>query len=130
METLLALISALMLMVILVMRLLHLELELLASKQKLIKITWSLLAGIKQATKGNRIGDISNAIQLLAERNNYSVVKEYVGHGVGLMVHEEPQIPNYGNEEQISFRKRNGSSYRADVKSKGMKLPLKRWVDS
>lgn len=65
--------------------------------QKLIRTTKeSLLAGIQQAVAGNYIGDISNAIQSIAENNNFSVVREYVGHGVGLKVHEDPQIPNYG----------------------------------
>ncbi len=65
--------------------------------KKLIQTTKEcLLAGIKKAIGGNYIGDISYAIQSVAEINNFSVVKEYVGHGVGLMVHEDPQIPNYG----------------------------------
>lgn len=65
--------------------------------KKLIHTTREcLLAGIKKAIAGNSIGDISYAIQSLAEKNNFSVVREYVGHGVGLMVHEDPQIPNYG----------------------------------
>jgi methionyl aminopeptidase len=65
--------------------------------KKLIHTTREcLLAGIKKAIAGNYIGDISYAIQSLAEKNNFSVVREYVGHGVGLMVHEDPQIPNYG----------------------------------
>jgi len=65
--------------------------------KKLINTTKEcLFAGIKQAVKGNYIGDISFAIQSIAEKNGFSVVREYVGHGVGLMVHEDPQIPNYG----------------------------------
>lgn len=65
--------------------------------KKLIKTTQeALLAGIEQAVKGNFIGDISYAIQSIAEHNEFSVVREYVGHGVGLKVHEDPQIPNYG----------------------------------
>ena len=66
--------------------------------EKLIKTTKEcLLAGIKKAIGGNYIGDISYAIQSIAEKNKFSVVREYVGHGVGLMVHEDPQIPNYGS---------------------------------
>ncbi|MDD4896918.1 MAG: type I methionyl aminopeptidase, partial [Atribacterota bacterium] len=65
--------------------------------KNLIKTTKDCLsAGIKQAIKGNFIGDISYTIQLIAEKNGFSVVREYVGHGVGLKVHEDPQIPNYG----------------------------------
>jgi len=68
-----------------------------AIAEKLIKITREcLFAGIKEAINGHFIGDISHAIQCLAENNHFSVVREFVGHGVGLKVHEEPQIPNYG----------------------------------
>jgi len=65
--------------------------------KKLIKTTQAcLFAGIKEAIEGNFVGDIAHAIQSKAEYNNFSVVREYVGHGVGLQVHEDPQIPNYG----------------------------------
>ena len=65
--------------------------------EKLIKTTKACLyAGIKEAISGHYIGDISFAIQAMAEKNHFSVVREFVGHGVGLKVHEEPQIPNYG----------------------------------
>ena len=56
----------------------------------------ALVAGIKKAREGNRIGDISNAIQLCCEKRGYSLVREFVGHGVGEKMHEEPQIPNLG----------------------------------
>ncbi|MBF0546431.1 MAG: type I methionyl aminopeptidase [Candidatus Riflebacteria bacterium] len=56
----------------------------------------SLVAGIFQATPGKRLGDISAAIQNTAEKNGFSVVREYVGHGVGRKLHEEPVIPNFG----------------------------------
>ena len=52
--------------------------------------------GIKYATKGNRIGDISHAIGEFVEKKGYSVVKEFQGHGIGREMHEEPGIPNYG----------------------------------
>lgn len=55
-----------------------------------------LKAGIEQAVPGNRIGDIGHAVQQLAERNGYGVVREYVGHGVGHVMHEDPNVPNYG----------------------------------
>jgi methionyl aminopeptidase len=56
----------------------------------------SLWAGIAQARAGNRIGDISHAVQETAEAAGFSVVREYVGHGVGQQLHEDLQIPNYG----------------------------------
>ena len=56
----------------------------------------ALYKGIEQAVAGNRIGDISNAIQQHCEANGYDVVREFVGHGVGKDMHEEPQVPNYG----------------------------------
>ena len=56
----------------------------------------SLTAGIQAARLGNRMGDIGHAIQTLAEDRGYGVVREYVGHGVGRRMHEDPQVPNYG----------------------------------
>lgn len=65
--------------------------------EKLIKATeQSLYEGIAQAVVGNRLSDISHAIQTYAENLGYSVVREYVGHGIGRSMHEPPQIPNYG----------------------------------
>lgn len=65
--------------------------------QKLLRVTEeSLMLGIKQAFKGNRLYDISHAIQTHVEANGFSVVRDYVGHGIGRAMHEEPQIPNYG----------------------------------
>ncbi len=64
---------------------------------ELLKITEEALSvGIKQAITGNRIGDISHAIQTFVEGHGFSVVREMVGHGVGREMHEEPQIPNFG----------------------------------
>jgi methionyl aminopeptidase len=64
--------------------------------QKLIDVTErALYEGIAQATAGNRVADISRAIQFLVEANGFSVVREFVGHGVGRSVHEDPQVPNY-----------------------------------
>jgi methionyl aminopeptidase len=65
--------------------------------EKLIRVTEeSLAAGIKQAVTGNRIGDISYAIQSHVEANGFSVVRDLVGHGVGEQMHEPPEIPNFG----------------------------------
>jgi methionyl aminopeptidase len=56
----------------------------------------ALQAGIEQACPGKRMGDISAAIQERAEREGFSVVRDFVGHGIGTRLHEEPQVPNYG----------------------------------
>jgi methionyl aminopeptidase len=56
----------------------------------------SLQAAIEQIRDGNRLSDIGHAVQEVAEAAGYSVVREYVGHGIGTAMHEEPQIPNYG----------------------------------
>ena len=55
-----------------------------------------LKAGIAQAVPGNHVGDIGHAVQQLAESNGYGVVREFVGHGVGHAMHEDPNVPNYG----------------------------------
>jgi methionyl aminopeptidase len=64
---------------------------------KLLRVTREALElGIRQAQVGHRIGDISAAIQEFVERHGFSVVREMVGHGVGLSMHEPPEIPNFG----------------------------------
>ena len=63
----------------------------------LLKTTLQCLAlGAEQAVEGNRIGDIASAVQIHAEENGYSVVREMVGHGLGKNLHEAPEVPNYG----------------------------------
>jgi methionyl aminopeptidase len=65
--------------------------------ERLIRITEeSLYRGIEQARNGGRIYDISHAVQSYVESFGYSVVREYVGHGIGRNLHEDPQIPNFG----------------------------------
>ena len=65
--------------------------------KRLVEITkQAFFEGIKYAVKGNRIGDISHAIGEFVEKNGYSVVKEFQGHGIGREMHEDPGIPNYG----------------------------------
>jgi len=65
--------------------------------QKLIATTKGALeAGIAAARNGSRLGDVSAAIQSYAESRNFSVVREYVGHGIGRDLHEDPQVPNFG----------------------------------
>lgn len=65
--------------------------------QRLMDVTReSLYEGIKMATVGNRIGDIGSAIQKYVEARGYSVVRSFVGHGVGASLHEDPEVPNFG----------------------------------
>lgn len=65
--------------------------------QRLLNVSKECLyQGIAKARVGNRIGDISNAVQRYAEQNRYGVVTELVGHGIGRTVHEEPSVPNFG----------------------------------
>jgi methionyl aminopeptidase len=68
---------------------------------RMVKVTEeSLYLGIKQAVVGNRLTDISHAVQQHVESAGYSVVTEFVGHGIGRQLHEEPQVPNYGKAGQ------------------------------
>ena len=65
--------------------------------EKLIRVTKEALAlGIERARPGNRVSDISHAIQKHVEANGFSVVRSFVGHGIGRSLHEEPQVPNFG----------------------------------
>jgi methionyl aminopeptidase len=65
--------------------------------QKLLRVTnESLMLGIAQAKLGNRLYDVSYAVQTHVEANGFSVVRDYVGHGIGRAMHEDPQIPNFG----------------------------------
>ncbi|MDF0674377.1 MAG: type I methionyl aminopeptidase [Nitrospira sp.] len=69
--------------------------------EKLVRVTEeALYLGIKQAVVGNRLTDISNAVQQHVECAGFSVVTEFVGHGIGRQLHEEPQVPNYGKPSQ------------------------------
>lgn len=71
--------------------------EISAEKRQLLSSTLeSLEEGVKFAIAGNRIGDISNAVQSVAERAGFSVVRDLVGHGLGKRLHEAPEVPNYG----------------------------------
>ncbi len=65
--------------------------------QKLLEVTEaSLYRGIAAAQIGNTVGDVGAAVQELVEANGFSVVREFVGHGIGTRLHEDPQVPNYG----------------------------------
>ena len=68
-----------------------------ADAQKLIDVTkQSFFEGIRFARRGHRVSDISHAIQTYVESNGFSVVRSFVGHGVGAQLHEEPEVPNFG----------------------------------
>ena len=68
-----------------------------AEAQRLIDVTkQSFYEGLAFATRGHRVSDISHAIQTYVESNGYSVVRSFVGHGVGAQLHEEPEVPNFG----------------------------------
>jgi len=65
--------------------------------EKLLQVTEaSLYKGIEQARIGNSVGDVGAAVQEYVEANGFSVVREFVGHGIGTRLHEEPQVPNFG----------------------------------
>ena len=71
--------------------------EISPTAQKLIAVTkQSFFEGLKFVRQGNRISDISHAVQTYVESNGFGVVRSFVGHGVGASLHEEPQVPNYG----------------------------------
>ncbi|MGH9393233.1 MAG: type I methionyl aminopeptidase [Terriglobales bacterium] len=69
-----------------------------APVRKLLEVTQQALAdAIEQARVGHRLGDISQAVQCRAEASGFSVVREFVGHGIGTHLHEDPQVPNFGS---------------------------------
>lgn len=71
--------------------------EISEEAKKLIEVTeQSFFNGVKKAVVGNRLTDISSAIQTYAESFGFSVVRDYVGHGIGREMHEDPEVPNYG----------------------------------
>jgi methionyl aminopeptidase len=87
--------------------------------QKLMQVTQeALMAGIAKAKDGVHLGDVSSAIQRHIESNGFSVVREYVGHGIGRDMHEDPQIPNFGAEG------------RGPILRKGMTLAIEPMVNA
>ncbi|MGE5326709.1 MAG: type I methionyl aminopeptidase, partial [Deltaproteobacteria bacterium] len=72
--------------------------EISESSRKLLRVTEeSLELGIQKARVGNRVGDVSAAVQEHVEKNGFSIVRDMVGHGIGRDYHEEPQVPNFGH---------------------------------
>lgn len=97
---------------------------------RLMQVTeQSLYMAINQACAGNRLGDISAAVQETAESSGYSVVRDFVGHGIGKSLHEDPQIPNFGKKGRGIELKRgmilaiepmiNAGKYRVKILSDG-----------
>lgn len=84
----------------------NLKLEAREEKDKFLKVgEEALWDGVKQAVEGNRIGDISSAIQNKVEGAKYHIVRSLVGHGIGKSLHEDPQIPGYGKKgEGVSLK--------------------------
>lgn len=75
--------------------------EVKPSVHKLIQVTKEALQiGLERAVVGNRLSDISSAIQVYVEKHGFTVVRDFVGHGIGRQLHEEPQVPNYGKPGQ------------------------------
>lgn len=71
-----------------------------AGRKKLLRVTEeSLYEGIREVVVGNRLNDVSAAVQQHVEKNGFSVVRQYVGHGIGTQLHEPPEIPNYSRAE-------------------------------
>jgi methionyl aminopeptidase len=71
--------------------------EISDENKKLLEVTRAALdAGVAMAVEGNRLGDISHAVQQVVEKAGFTVVREFVGHGIGRDMHEDPQIPNFG----------------------------------
>jgi methionyl aminopeptidase len=92
--------------------------DLAPDAERLVAVTHEALwRGIERIRPGAKIGEISSAIQEYVEAHGYSVVREYVGHGVGRDMHEEPQVPNYGSPD------------RGPVLKKGMVLALEPMVN-
>ena len=104
--------------------------------KKIVKITKECLyEGIKKAKTGNRVYDVSKAIQSHAERNNFDVIRSFCGHGVGLAVHEEPKILNYVSNG-VNWKLRAGmviaiepmlveGTYEVDIKPNGWTVVTK-----
>ncbi|WP_411273941.1 type I methionyl aminopeptidase [Daejeonella sp.] len=100
-----------------------------AETMKLLKITKECLnLGIEKAVIGMRVGDVGYAIQEHAEKNGFGVVKELVGHGVGIMLHEKPEVPNYGKRGS-GIKLEEGMVIAIEPMINGGKAGVKFWDD-
>ena len=104
-----------------------------ARAAELLRVTEeALLRAIKQARVGRRVSDLGYAIQQHVEAHGFSVVREFVGHGIGAKLHEEPQIPNYGDPRPGTAPcRRHGAGHRADGQyGPAVRQGPRGWVDS
>jgi len=93
--------------------------------KKLLKVTEeSLYKGIDVARIGNTVGDVGAAVQEHVEANGFSVVREFVGHGIGTKLHEDPQVPNFGSRGH-GMRLRAGMSWRSSSSDRGARADSK-----
>ncbi|MES2416889.1 MAG: type I methionyl aminopeptidase [Bacteroidota bacterium] len=100
-----------------------------AEKQKLCEVTQECLRlGIEKAIVGMRIGDIAFAVQQEAEANGFGVVRELVGHGVGVKLHEKPEVPNYGKRGS-GIKLEEGMVIAIEPMINGGKAGVKFWAD-
>jgi methionyl aminopeptidase len=96
---------------------------------KLLQVTKECLnLGIEKAVTGMRVGDVGYAIQEHAEKNGFGVVKELVGHGVGIMLHEKPEVPNYGKRGS-GIKLEEGMVIAIEPMINGGKAGVKFWDD-
>lgn len=103
--------------------------EILPELQRLLKVTKECLnLAIEKAVVGNRVGDISFAVQNHAENAGFGVVRELVGHGVGTMVHEKPEVPNYGKRGS-GLKLEEGMVLAIEPMINGGKAAVKFWDD-
>jgi methionyl aminopeptidase len=97
--------------------------------KKLMRVTMECLdLGVQKAVVGNRIGDISFAVQEHAEKNGFGVVRELVGHGVGIKLHEKPEVPNYGKRGS-GVKLEEGMVIAIEPMINGGKAGVKFWDD-
>ena len=93
---------------------------------RLLSVTRECLAlAVDKVRVGNRVSDVSHTVQSHAEQNGFSVVRDYVGHGIGRALHEEPQVPNWGEPGRgLRLRRRNGARHRAHDQRGGTEVTV------
>jgi len=97
--------------------------------RKLLDVTReSLDRAIDKMRAGNRLGDVGHAVQSWVEQNGFSVVREFVGHGIGTKMHDEPNLPNYGDEGRARGVRGHGDRRGADVNAGRRSADAGEWV--